>query len=38
MAQQKISIFGVSHFLTLWIKKFSSPKMRNRQFRFEPKN
>ena len=36
-AQQKITVAGVSHFLTHWIKKFSSPKMRNRQFVFAPK-
>ncbi|MDO8664918.1 MAG: hypothetical protein Q7K44_05270 [Candidatus Liptonbacteria bacterium] len=31
-AQQKITIAGVSYLLTHIIKKFSSPKMRNRQF------
>jgi len=35
--QQKNTISGASRFLTLWIKKFSSPKMRNRQFVFTPK-
>jgi len=35
--QQKIRNVAVSGFLTLWIKKFSSPKMRNRQFVFTPK-
>ena len=35
--QQKITISGVSYLLTFWIKKFSSPKMRNREFVFTPK-
>ena len=35
--KQKITVFGVFRFLTSWIKKFSSPKMRNRQFVFAPK-
>src|SRR3990167_8371374 len=36
-AQQKITISGVSNLSAHWIKKFSSPKMRNRQFVFTPK-
>jgi hypothetical protein len=35
--QQKITNSGVSYLLTLWIKKFSPPKMRNREFVFTPK-
>ena len=36
-AQQKISISGVFRGLTIWIKKFSFPRMQNRQFVFAPK-
>ena len=35
--QQKIRTFAVSCLLTSWIKKFSFPRMQNRQFIFEPK-
>ena len=35
--QQKIGISAAFHPVTLWIKKFSSPKMRNREFVFAPK-
>jgi hypothetical protein len=35
--QQKITISGVSHLLIRMIKKFSFPRMQNRQFIFEPK-
>src|SRR3989344_3124273 len=35
--QQKNRTFAVSCLLTSWIKKFSFPRMQNRQFIFEPK-
>ncbi|HBW55633.1 TPA: hypothetical protein DEF58_00085, partial [Candidatus Azambacteria bacterium] len=35
--QQKITVSGVYRFITPKIKKFSSLKMRNRQFVFTPK-